>query len=172
MANPTLKQTLEHVDAWIRSGAAARDVERLARETVRRAADRVPPEALTRLGEMLERLRPIAERAAAAAQAGAETMRRAAQTRGDAAAGGAAAAARGGSGGARARRAHAAVLRLALRRVVEPQRARLELSRLPPRRLLCARGRLCEQRTRGHEERDGVGLLVEGEWRGKGVPRG
>ena len=81
MAKPTLKQTLEQIDAWIRSGAAARDVERLARETVVRASERVPPEAMRRLGRLLDGLSPIAQRAAAAAQQGAERMRRAAEAR-------------------------------------------------------------------------------------------
>jgi hypothetical protein len=71
MATGTLKQTIEQIDTWIRSGAAARDIEHLARETMLRASERIPPQALRRLIVLAERLRPIAERAAAAAQAGA-----------------------------------------------------------------------------------------------------
>jgi hypothetical protein len=80
MANTTLKQTLAQIDNWIRSGAAARDIEHLARETMKRASERVPPDALRRLIQLAERLRPIAERAAAAAQAGADNVRRATGT--------------------------------------------------------------------------------------------
>ena len=41
MATATLKQTIEQIDTWIRSGAAARDVERLARDRLRERLARV-----------------------------------------------------------------------------------------------------------------------------------
>ena len=69
MATTTsLKQTIAHVENWIRSGAAARDIEKLAQVLVKRASERIPPAALKRLIVVIERFKPLAERAAGAAK--------------------------------------------------------------------------------------------------------
>ena len=64
----SLKQTIAHVENWIRSGAAARDIEKLAQVLVKRASERIPPAALKRLIVVIERFKPLAERAAGAAK--------------------------------------------------------------------------------------------------------
>jgi hypothetical protein len=65
----SIRQSINQLEGWIRSGAAARDVEGVVREVVRQASRYIPPEALRRLITVIERAKPYAERAAAAARA-------------------------------------------------------------------------------------------------------
>jgi hypothetical protein len=78
MSQPTLKQTLAQIDHWIRSGAASRDVETLAHETLLRASKHIPPAALRRVIVMLEKLRDLSEQTAAAPKAQSRSGRKSA----------------------------------------------------------------------------------------------
>jgi len=78
MSQPTLKQTLAQIDHWIRSGAASRDVETLAHETLLRASRHIPPAALRRVIVMLEKLRDLSEQTAAAPKAQSRSGRKSA----------------------------------------------------------------------------------------------
>ena len=78
MAQPTLKQTLAQIDHWIRSGAASKDVETLAHETLLRASKHIPPAALRRVIVMLEKLRDMSEQSAAAPKAQSRSGRKSA----------------------------------------------------------------------------------------------